>query len=553
MRAKIIAITVLTLLFISSSALSYTTNSFRNQSTAFTLDDDLDQWIADYSLFMPNPSGLFKFDGYRLYTNLSNLVDKNEEQFSNTSLDNFLMGGSGYLYRGYRFGSLINRYCDDSRIETGADRSVFTDNDGNGTYDAMRRYLSGNVHDTTSTENDFIFALAGRRSNLDYGFAYSMYSSGIITEISTSVDTVDTDLITNMYNRTAHGDNLNGLEDDFRSHTFTFGGLYRYSSNLSIGGRLGLSMRKQEEQNNGDNSYNLDRSPSDPNNLDIVLRTNQFNISRNYSGNTIKAGLTFEYQTTPNIFSIFEITGYTGKMDDDGGAYNRTIRQTAYLSLGADTTFTTLNATVTGANAYEDERQGIGFHYRSVVTLANDVTLAFGFSLNGSSQELIETTSPDSVSVEVFDDGDNQPDDPDDYTRTVTGSYSVQDKTTSSTMELAIPVGMEFYPLKKLAVRLGARFVYNNTETENTYILLSSTAPRERIVYGDGSVTEALLQNPYTPYNNTSGFVKDEDYTTNYYYVAGWIVTENLTLDFMGFYQLTNLWDWKLSAVFKFF
>ncbi|GAI76813.1 unnamed protein product, partial [marine sediment metagenome] len=151
---------------------------------------------------------------------------------------------------------------------------------------------------------------------------------------------------------------------------------------------------------------------------------------------------------------------------------------------------------------------------------------------------------PDSVSVEVFDDGDNQPDDPDDYTRTVTASYSVQDKTTLSTMELAIPVGMEFYPLKKLAIRLGARFVYNNTETENTDILLSSTAPRERIVYGDGSVTEALLQNPHTPYNNTSGLVKDKDYTTNYYYGAGWNITENLTLDFMGFHQLTNLWDW---------
>ncbi|GAI67862.1 unnamed protein product, partial [marine sediment metagenome] len=124
-------------------------------------------------------------------------------------------------------------------------------------------------------------------------------------------DTIDTDLITSLYNRTAYADNLTGVDEDFRINTFTFGALYRYNTNLSIGGRLGLSMRKQEGRNNGDNSYNLDRSPSDPNSLDIVLRANQFNISRNYSGNTFNAGLTFEYQTTPNIFSIFEITGYT--------------------------------------------------------------------------------------------------------------------------------------------------------------------------------------------------------------------------------------------------
>ncbi|GAI67857.1 unnamed protein product, partial [marine sediment metagenome] len=88
---------------------------------------------------------------------------------------------------------MINRYCDDSRIETGADRSVFTDNDGNGTYDAMRRYLADNISDTTSTVNDFIIALAGQRNNLDYGFAFTMYDSKTNSEGFASVDTIDTD------------------------------------------------------------------------------------------------------------------------------------------------------------------------------------------------------------------------------------------------------------------------------------------------------------------------------------------------------------------------
>jgi len=554
LKSKVIALAVIiSLILITELGFCFTRNSFRNQSTAFTLNDDLDYWIADYSLSMPNPSGLLKIDGYRLYTNLSNLVNKEENQFSNNSLNNFLLGGSGKLYGGYHFGSIVNRYIDKWKNTNSTDNSKFTDNDGNGAYDSRKRYLSSDVVDESESDAGFTFALASRRNNLDYGISYVLQNRNNSSEESSSADTTDTDLVTNLDNAVSHGEIRGNTEQDSRSHIVTAGGLYRYSDDISVGARLGLSIEHQEDIDNGHVDYTRDRSPSDPDLLDITFRNNQYEIGQKYGGTSFSGGLTLELQATSNIFSIFEITGYSGKMDDDGGSYRRDITETSYLSLGDDTTFTVVNGSVIGENSFDIKRKGITFYHRDIIDLPSELKLAFGISLSTSTYESTELLSPDSTSVESFDDGDNQPDDPDDYTRTVESSYSTKLMTTADSKVFSAPVGLEFYPVKKLAIRLGAKFSYIRSEYEITDILLSSSAPHEIIVRGDGSTSESLLENPYDPYVSTSQHIKSGSSYTNYYYGAGWHVTENLSLDFMGFAKLTDLSDWKLSAVFKFF
>ena len=39
---------------------------------------------------------------------------------------------------------------------------------------------------------------------------------------------------------------------------------------------------------------------------------------------------------------------------------------------------------------------------------------------------------------------------------------------------------------------------------------------------------------------------------TNYYYGMGWMVNDNLQIDLMGFSDLTDLANWRLSATFLF-
>jgi len=549
----ICSIVIVLLLIAAGNGYCYSGNSFRNQSTAYTLDDDLDLWLSDYSQNMVNPAGLFGFDGYRLYTNLSNLVDKNEGQFSNLSRDNFLLGGSGDLYHGYRFGSIVNCYNNETKNELSTDESEFTDTDGGGVYDDLRRYLSSSTRDSTISRDDFVFGLAGHTDNFDYGFAYQWRRMNTNTETSSSVDTTDTDLVTNLLNQTSHSDNNSFNDLKTGTHTFTFSGIYRYSPDLTFGGLLGVGLTANEDFDEGQSASRLDKSPADADHIDLTYSGDNYKIGKKYSGPKIQFGLTAEIQTTPSIVSDFEITGYTSSCKDKGGTYDRQIFSNSYLTLGTDTTFTTTNGDVNGGDDYSVKGRGITFYHLNTINLTENMIFAIGFSLSTYSSENTETINADSVSVDVYDDGDNEVNDPDDYTRTVTSSYTTRQKTTSSSTLLSFPVGLEFKPIRKLSLRLGARFVYSRYEFVSTDMLLSSTAPNEIIVYGDGSTTESLLDNPYDPYTNNSSTVKGKSSYTDYYYGAGWDVNEYLSLDFMGFANLTDLSNWKLSAVFKFF
>ncbi|MCP4633619.1 MAG: hypothetical protein GY855_11890, partial [candidate division Zixibacteria bacterium] len=269
MRVKFIVILIGGLLLLMNAyGMCYTNNSFRNQSTAFTLDDDLDEWIADYSLNMTNPSGLFKFDGYRLYTNLSNLVNKNEGQFSNSSLDNFLVGGSGDFYRGYRFGSIVNRERYENDYEYSSDHSEFTDNDNNGTFDSRERYISETGTDTTDVSTEFIFALAGQKAKLDYGISFELYNNKCVSDRVTNYDTSSMDLVTGQLNRIASDDLNWGYDCKTNITAITLGGLYHKSQRLNIGGRIGISMEGYEANDNRLELCSTDRSPADADLLD---------------------------------------------------------------------------------------------------------------------------------------------------------------------------------------------------------------------------------------------------------------------------------------------
>ncbi len=553
MNAKSIIVLLAILLFSVGSAPGYTGNSFRHESTAFTLDDDFDQWITDYSLTMPNPSGLLKIDGYRVYTNMSNLISKEEEQFSNGSLDNLLLGGSGYLYRGYHFGSIVERYADKWKSTDSEDNSELIDNDGNGFFDARNRFTASDIRDTSLTQTGILIALAKKRNYIDYGMSYSYRVSDMSTESMNAADTIETDLVTNLNNKIVDADMSDKTNSKSNSHLLTFGGLYRYAQDLSIGARIGIGLTHNEDFDEGFSDYNADRSPSDTLHIDRTINDENYRIGRKYSGLSFYGGLTAELQATPDIFSIFEVVGYTSKLDDDGGTYSRTIDQISYTSLGQDTMIAMVDADVSGDKSYELRKNGGILYHKSIVDLPGNLTLGIGLSLAGMNWESTLITSADSVSIESYDDGDYENNDSDDSTVTITSRYKIQQRTTGDSTIVSIPVGVEFKPLKRVALRLGSRFRCIWTDRGSTDALISSAAARKHVAYGDGAEYEEIIENPYNPYNNTAYSYKTKNSVTDYYYGAAWEVTDNLQIDFMGFQDITQLYDWKLSVVLKFY
>ncbi|MBD3234088.1 MAG: hypothetical protein GF315_10245, partial [candidate division Zixibacteria bacterium] len=444
MNAKLLIVLFAMLLFSVGSALGFTDNSFRHESTAFTLDDDFDQWVTDYSLTMPNPSGLLKIDGYRFYTNMSNLISKEEEQFSDGSLDNLLMGGSGYLYRGFHFGSIVERYADKWNSTDSEDNSELVDNDGNGFFDARNRFTTSDEQDSSLTETGILIALAKKRNNLDYGLSYSYRIVDMSTESRNAADTIETDLVTNLNNKVVDAEMSDNTNYKSNNHMITLGGLYRYSYDLSIGARLGIGLTNNEDFNDGFSDYNADRSPSDTLHIDRTIDEVDYKIGRKYSGISFYGGLTAEFQATPNIFSIVEVTGYTSKLDDDGGTYSRTIDQISYTSLGQDTMISMIDAGVSGDKNYELRKNGGILYHKSIVDLPGNLTLGVGLSLAGMKWESTLITSADSVSIESYDDGDYENNDSDDSTVTITSRYKTQERITGDSTIVSIPVGVEF-------------------------------------------------------------------------------------------------------------
>lgn len=104
------------------------------------------------------------------------------------------------------------------------------------------------------------------------------------------------------------------------------------------------------------------------------------------------------------------------------------------------------------------------------------------------------------------------------------------DKTEDKYSALILPVGLEYTMTDWLTFRIGAS---------------------HRIITDKYQDTESDIAAGVVTYQ-TSSESKDTNSETTYYYGAGLNVTENLTVDLLGWRNLTELGNWKLSATVKF-
>lgn len=540
------------LLVVTSLSFGLVTESFRYQSTAGLFEDDYD--------LLFDPARIPEISGARLWTSLSNFVTGDEELFSDGSEPYILIGGVtglGNLYPG----AMYDRTSSTEALNTG-----LVDPNGNPMYgDGELTIINWNNPDTLGNftnrtvesrqvsayesigSSDWYLALATQRNNLRFGLGFMHGDSKFTyTDPVNNFDYsyISEDLVADTleYQNTASfaGDDItNYSHNDFMLSTWLDGD--RVAFGLSF--EFDLLSENNEAIILGDSAeYDFPMQPD----TSFTLVSVYDSLVQPRSGNRIGLQLTSFFNYNENAQGRFYLDFFTQSLNygDDAMDFAYTTRELSYSTFTWDT--------VNTVTYFDGGRSttGIGLSTKHLFAISDrlnfGIGLLFGISSYSDSTAAIDTT----VSVRVYDNGDTIQG-PEDYTRTVTQSETWMTHVDGNLNRLAVPVGLEFSIAKPLVFRLGAQYVITYDDYTTTTELLDYEPQRTLTVYGDGTQTETIQDpGPMPERSVETNTVKTSD--TDYYYGIGWDVTKNLQIDLMGFSDITDLGNWKLSATMKF-
>jgi hypothetical protein len=542
----------MSLLVVASLSFGLVTESFRYHSTAGLFEDDYD--------LLFDPARIPEISGARLWTSLSNFVTGDEELFSDGSEPYILIGGVAGLGHYYP-GAVYDRSSSTEAMNTG-----LTDPYGNPMYgDGEVTVVNWNNPDTLGNftnrtvesrqvsayesmgSSDWYLALAKQRNNIRFGLGFMHGDSKITyTDPSNNFDYsyISEDLVADTleYQNTASfaGDEIsNYSHNDFILSTWIDGA--KVSFGLSF--EFDLLSEKNEGIILGDSAeYDFPMQPDTSYTLVSVYDS----LVQPRSGNRIGLKLTSFYDYNENAQGRFYLDFFTQSLNygDDAMDYTFTTRELNYNTFTWDTA-----NTVTYFDGGRSTK-GVGLATKHLFKISDrlnfGIGLLFGISSYSDSTAARDTT----VSIRVYDNGDTISG-PEDYTRTITQSETWMTHVDGSLNRLAVPVGLEFAIAKPLVFRLGAQYIITYDDYTTTTELLDYEPQRTLTVYGDGTVTEVIEDPSPRPERSVeTNAVKTSE--TDYYYGIGWDVTKNLQIDLMGFSDITDLGNWKLSATMKF-
>jgi hypothetical protein len=528
------------------------TESFRYQSTAGLFEDDYD--------LLFDPARIPEIGGARLWTSLANFVTGDENLFSGGSQPYILIGGVAGLGSLYP-GAVYDRSAEKTALNTG-----LNDPYGNPIYgDAELTIINWNNPDTLGNftnrtvetrtrsaydligSSDWYLALATRLNSLrlGFGFMHRDYKSTLtdpdnnFTYFYASEDLVADTL---EYQRTVNfaGDEIgNNSENDFRFSAW----LDRDNILLGLNFDFEMLSTKNEAIILGDSAeYENPMSP----NADYTLVSILDSLNQPQSGNRISIGLKSFYHYSEHTEGEFYLDFYTQSMSygDEATDYFYKTRELNYSTF----TWDTLN-TITyydGSNSSKGIRVGT----KHLFNVSPRLKFGIGLFFNTSSYSDSTTARDTTVTVRVFDNGDTISG-PEDYTRTITQSETWMTMVDGSINSFIIPVGMEFNIAKPLVFRLGAQHTLSYNDFTTTTEMIDYEPERTLTVYGDGTQTEFIADPGPRPERSVEQETEKIP-ETDYYYGIGWMVTNNLQIDLMGFNELTDLSNWRLSATLKF-
>jgi len=542
------------LVFLIMLSLSFglVTESFRFQSTAGLFEDDYD--------LLFDPARIPEIGGARLWTSLANFVTGDENLFSGGSQPYIVLGGVAGLGTLYP-GAMYDRRAQKTALSTG-----LTDPYGNPIYgDAELTIINWNNPDTLGNftnrtvetrtrsayelvgSSDWYLALATKlnRIRLGFGFMHRDYRTtstdpdNNFTYLFTSEDLLADTL---EYQREVNfaGDEIaKNSENDFRFS------VWFDRENISFGLNLDFDMlsTKEEAIILGDSAEYENPQQTDTNYTLVAVFDS---LMQPQSGNRIGVGLKSFYNYSENTQGRFYLDFYTQSMSygDDATDYFFKTRELSYNNFTWDT--------VNTATYYDGDQSSTGLRVgtKHLFNVSERLKFGIGLFFNTSSYSDSTTARDTTVSIRVFDNGDTISG-PEDYTRTITQSETWMTMVDGSMKSFVIPVGLEFNIVKPLVFRLGAQHTLTYNDFTTTTELIDYEPQRTSTVYGDGTSTE-IIDDPGPRPERSVEQESEKDPETDYYYGLGWMVTNNLQIDLMGFNELTDLSNWRLSATLKF-
>ena len=569
LRRTITAVIFLILISVLSLG-AFTNGSFRNASTAMLLCDDYDLWLGPTPL--PDPARLPLIKGARLYTNLSNLVDKGEEPFTGYGNDYFLIGGSTTpLFNVGNLGIVVDRYNDKNAWDTGLfDRfgnpiygygdvvydSLF-DDDGNGIYDRRTEVEETRETWTDQGNKDFIFCIGKDMGEKLFGVFFKMNIKkteefGLYggLPVNFTFDSTDINLVSGDRTFTQSSVGTGSMTDDMTDNLFGFSFWKYLAEKRAFGLHFGYGMHSGTYNDLRNVTDDMNGSPDDPGITDTYTMTETDIENIPYKGNSMTGWLSYIHDW--NEITNLRLDTYYSKSSSE--IQSDALGEYTYQDsrIAADNHTESTDGSETTVITGDASLQLYGIKGKVIYDLTDKVIFAFGMAFSANTTDTLWVESIDGSSVYTYDDGDNQPNDYDDYTSTTTYSSSIQTKTTAGTQSISFPVCVEFNVAKPLVFRLGARHSISLTEATTNIDLQSASPGLVHTVHGDGTVEDIFTENPTLEEIGSSEDRTDSESNTSYTYGMGYTVSENLQIDLMGFSDLTDLSNWRVSATMKF-
>jgi hypothetical protein len=542
------------LVFVIMLSLSFglVTESFRYQSTAGLFEDDYD--------LLFDPARIPEIGGARLWTSLANFVTGEENLFSGGSQPYLLIGGVAGLGSLYP-GAVYDRSTQKTALNTGLNdpygNPIFGDAELTiinwNNPDTLGNFTNRTVETRTRSayelvgSSDWYLALATKRNNIRFGFGFmhSDYKSTLtdpannFTYLYTSEDLVADTL---EYQRIVNfaGDEIaKNSQNDFRFSAW----LDRDNISFGINFDFNMLSTKDEAIILGDSAEYENPMTTDTNYTLVAVFDS---LMQPQSGNRIGVGLKSFYSYSENAQGRFYLDFYTQSLNygDDAMDYFYETRELSYSTF----TWDTVN-TITYYDGGSSSK-GIRVGTKHLFNVSPRLKFGIGLFFNTSSYSDSTAARDTTVTIRVFDNGDTISG-PEDYTRTITQSETWMTMVDGTINSFIIPVGVEFNIAKPLVFRLGAQHTLSYNDFTTTTELIDYEPQRTLTVYGDGTQTE-FIEDPGPRPERSVEQETEKVPATDYYYGLGWMVNNNLQIDLMGFNELTDLSNWRLSATLRF-
>jgi hypothetical protein len=529
------------------------TESFRYQSTAGLFEDDYD--------LLFDPARIPEIEGARLWTSLANFVTGDEQLFSGGSQPYFIIGGVTGLGNYYP-GLMYDRRADKTAMLTGLNGPSGEPLYGSGEVttinwnnpDTLGNFTNRTVETRTASayeeisSSDWYIGVGTKMKNnirLGLGFMHSDYTLKSTDPADNfgyyfaNEDRIEDTLLYLSTVDFAGDDITKTSQNDFILSAW----MDRESISLGLNLGFALISSKNEALILGDSAeYDIPMSPDTSYTLVSVLDS----IQRPQSGSRISIGLKSFYTYNENAQGRFYLDFYTMSQSysDDAADFYLSTREESYN----DFTWDTLN-TITyydGSNSSKGIRAGT----KHLFNIGPRFKFGIGIFFHTYSYTDSTTARDTTVSIQVYDNGDTISGS-EDYTRTITQSETWMTMVDGSVNSFTIPVGIEFAIAKPLAFRIGAQHTLSYNDYTTTTEMIDYAPTRTLTVYGDGTQTEVIADPGPRPERSVEQEIETVP-QTDYYYGLGWRVNNNLQIDFMGFNDLTDLSNWRLSATLRF-